>query len=181
MPWRYIIVSSKLPDRNHYLFIRKLSGMSFNIQIQSNIPLTSVEDLEEVLVNFLHDIGYISEGYSAPEAGQELVDSVPVGIFMHCFFPDPERVWLVEEMSVLLNAHKTTVYRHLTKLKNLDLVEEAVREEEDGRRKKGYRIRYGNIKKAWSFTETNVEVAMRNYAKTVEHLQQLVEEHEWDQ
>ena len=153
--------------------------MSFNIQIQSNIPLTSVENLEEVLVNFLHDIGYISEGYSAPGAGQELVDSVPVGIFMHCFFPDPERVWLVEEMAVLLSAHKTTVYRHLTKLKSLDLVEEATREEDGGRKKKGYRIRYGNLKKAWAFTETNVEVAMQNYAKSVEHLQILVEERKW--
>ena len=138
-----------------------------------------MDELEEVLVNFLHDIGYISEGYSAPGAGQELVDSVPVGIFMHCLFPDPERVWLVEEMAMELNAHKTTVYRHLTKLKSLDLVEEAAREDDEGRKKKGYRIRYGNLNKAWSFTETNVEVAMRNYAKTVEHLQKLVEEKEW--
>ena len=153
--------------------------MAFSINIQGNIPLTSIDEVEEVLVNFLHDIGYISEGYSAPGAGQELADSVPVGIFIHCFFPDPERVWLVEEMANELKAHKTTVYRHITKLKNLDILEEAIREEENGKRKKGYRIRYGNLKKAWTFTETNVEVAMLNYAKTVEHLQNLVEEKEW--
>ena len=61
----------------------------------------------------------------------------------------------------------------------LDLVEEATREEDGGRKKKGYRIRYGNLKKAWAFTETNVEVAMQNYAKSVEHLQNLVEERKW--
>ncbi len=153
--------------------------MPFQMQVKNNVPLTSVDELDEVLVKFLQSIGYISEGYSAPEPGQEIVDSVPVGIFTHCFFKDPERIWLVEEMAMELDAHKTTVYRHLTKLKNLDILEEGHRDEEDGIKKKGYRIRYGNLSKAWTFTETNVEVAMRNYKKTIEHLQNLVEEQEW--
>jgi len=44
-----------------------------------------------------------------------------------------------------------------------------------GTPRKGYRIRYGNLTKAWNFVEANVEVAMENYRKTVEHLAKLAE------
>jgi hypothetical protein len=46
----------------------------------------------------------------------------------------------------------------------------------DGQIRKGYRIRYGDLTKAWSFTETNVSMAMENYRKTVEHFQKLMNE-----
>ena len=45
----------------------------------------------------------------------------------------------------------------------------------DGQIRKGYRIRYGNLQKAWSFTEANIEMAMENYRKTVEHFQELMD------
>ena len=34
-------------------------------------------------------------------------------------------------------------------------------------------MRYGNLSKAWNFTEAHVQVAMENYRKTVDHLQEL--------
>ena len=39
--------------------------------------------------------------------------------------------------------------------------------------RKGYRIRYGDLAKAWSFTEANVSMAMENYRRTVAHFQSL--------
>ena len=46
--------------------------------------------------------------------------------------------------------------------------------EYDGDMRKGYRIRYGDLSKAWNFTRSNVEMAMQNYTSTVEHFQKLM-------
>jgi hypothetical protein len=47
---------------------------------------------------------------------------------------------------------------------------------ERGAVRKGYRIRYGNLSKAWNFVESNVEIAMENYRKTVDHLTKLADQ-----
>jgi predicted transcriptional regulator len=86
-----------------------------------------------------------------------------------------KRVWQVEELAAYLNTTKPTIYRHLNKLKSIDLLEEA-EVERDGVMKRGYRIRYGDLRKAWSFTEANVDMAMQNYRQTVDHFQRLIEE-----
>ena len=77
-------------------------------------------------------------------------------------------------MIMELKATKSTIYRHLNKLKSMDILEE---EKIGGNNKvkKTYRLRYGNIAKAWSFVEAHVKVAMENYNETVTHLQKLVE------
>ena len=41
---------------------------------------------------------------------------------------------------------------------------------------KGYRIRFGDLAKAWNFTEANVNMAMENYRKTVTHFQAMIDE-----
>jgi predicted transcriptional regulator len=82
---------------------------------------------------------------------------------------------VVDELAAHLDTTKPTIYRHLNKLKAIDILEE-VEAERDGVMKKGYRIRYGDLRKAWSFTEANVEMAMQNYRLTVEHFQKLIEE-----
>ena len=46
--------------------------------------------------------------------------------------------------------------------------------EYDGQSRKGYRIRFGDLSKAWSFTEANVSMAMENYRKTIAHFQELM-------
>ena len=55
----------------------------------------------------------------------------------------------------------------------MDLLE-AMDVEFDGQMRKGYRIRFGDLSKAWSFTEANVTMAMENYRKTVVHFQELM-------
>jgi hypothetical protein len=129
----------------------------FELNVVSNTPLTPLDDVDDVALQFLTQIGYLPTGYDPKTEVTNVKDSVPYKLFMKCFMRNMKRVWLVEELAATLKTTKPTIYRHLNKLK-------------------GYRIRYGDLKKAWSFTEANVEMAMDGYRKTVDHLQKLVEE-----
>ncbi|HHH79539.1 MAG TPA: ArsR family transcriptional regulator, partial [Thermoplasmatales archaeon] len=88
----------------------------------------------------------------------------------------PTKSWMVEEIAHKLQVSKPTVYRHLNKLKGMDILEDVQVEDTSGQSKKAYRLRYGNLEKAWSFVEAHLKVAIENYGKTVEHIQRLVEE-----
>lgn len=149
----------------------------FQLNVVSNTPLTPIRNVEEVVAEFLKLIGYLPQNFDARKKGKDSEESIPYRLFLECFVKNLKRAWLVDELSAYLNTTKPTVYRHLNKLKSLDLIEE-IETERDGQIKKGYRIRYGDLRKAWSFTEANVQMAMENYRKTVEHLQKLIEEAE---
>jgi hypothetical protein len=59
----------------------------------------------------------------------------------------------------------------------MDILEEVKLEDpETYQIKKGYKLRYGNLSKAWNFVEAHVSAAMENYRKTIDHLQTIVEE-----
>lgn len=77
----------------------------------------------------------------------------------------------MEEICASAGASKPTIYRYIARLKALDIIEDVGIE---GKRR-GYRVRYGSLAKAWNFVEANVEVAMMNYRKSVEHLEALAE------
>jgi len=146
----------------------------FELNVVSNTPLTPVSNADDVAIQFLRQIGYLSKGYDPKTKALSVEDSVPYRLFMDCFMRNMKRIWLVEELATHLETTKPTVYRHLNKLKALDIIEETETERE-GKRKKGYRIRYGDLRKAWSFTEANVEMAMENYRRTIDHFQELIE------
>ncbi len=147
----------------------------FELNVVSNTPLTPLDDVDDIALQFLTQIGYLPEGYGPKTEATHVKDSVPYRLFMNCFAKNMKRVWLVEELAATLKTTKPTIYRHLNKLKAMDVIEEVITER-GKQRKKGYRIRYGDLKKAWSFTEANVEMAMDGYRKTVDHLQRLIEE-----
>ncbi|HWG90056.1 MAG TPA: helix-turn-helix domain-containing protein [Candidatus Thermoplasmatota archaeon] len=143
--------------------------MGFELAVVSNTPLTPVNDLETVAVQFLTQIGYLPGGENPRE-------SLPYRLFMDCFLRRPEKQWSVEELIATLETSRPTVYRHLNKLKSLDLLEETtVRTEGEAQIRKTYRLRYGNLSKAWNFVEANVKVAMENYRKTIDHLHDLAQ------
>jgi len=144
--------------------------MSFEIKVVSNTPLIGESDPEKVAKTFFKQIGYLSKG-SDP--------TIPYAIFADCFIKHPTKAWFVEELSMQLHTSKPTIYRHLNKLKSMDILEEiqAVDESND-QHKKAYRLRYGNLTKAWHFVEAHIKVAIENYSKTVEHLQKLMEQQE---
>ena len=147
--------------------------MAFELQVVSNTPMTAVSDPNLVAETFLIDIGYIPKGYDPKTSATSIRDSVPYRLFMDFFMKYQSRAWSVEELAYLLETSKPTIYRHINKLKALDLLE-SMDVEYDGDIRKGYRIRYGDLSMAWKFTQSNVEMAMKNYAATVEHFQQLM-------
>ncbi|MEK6851859.1 MAG: helix-turn-helix domain-containing protein [Candidatus Thermoplasmatota archaeon] len=148
--------------------------MGFELIVVSNTPLTPLKDIDDVATAFLTQVGYLSKGYDPKTGAKTLQESVPYRLFVECFLGRAERGWTADQLAVKLKTTKATIYRHLNKLKEIDLLDE-VDVDDRGTKRKGYRIRYGNLTKAWNFVEANVEVAMENYRKTVEHLQKLAE------
>lgn len=141
--------------------------MGFEMQIVSNTPLVGEENPELVAKKFFEQIGYLSKG-SDPD--------IPYKLFADFFLKHPTKAWYVDEISVKLKTSRPTVYRHLNKLKGFDILEEVpVFDESSKQNKKAYRLRYGNLQKAWNFVEAHIKVAVENYGKTVEHLQKLME------
>jgi predicted transcriptional regulator len=141
--------------------------MGFEMQIVSNTPLVGEDDPDVVAKKFFEQIGYISKG-TDPD--------IPYKLFVDFFLKHPTKAWYVDEISTKLKTSKPTVYRHLNKLKGFDILEELpVFDENTQQNKKAYRLRYGNIQKAWTFVEAHLKVAIENYGKTIEHLQNLME------
>ena len=147
----------------------------FELQIVSNTPMNGVTDIDVVAETFLVQIGYLPKGYDPKTGAVTVKESVPYRLFMDHFMKLPAKVWTVEELAALLGTTKPTIYRHINKLKSMDLLE-AMDVEYDGQMRKGYRIRFGDLVKAWSFTESNVQMAMENYKKTVIHFQELMQQ-----
>ena len=141
--------------------------MAFEMQIVSNTPLIGEENLDGAAMKFFEQIGYISKG-TDPD--------IPYKIFADFFLKHPTKAWFVDEIAVELKTSRPTIYRHLNKLKSFDILEEIqVIDEATQQNKKAYRMRYGNFQKAWNFVEAHLKVAIENYGKTVEHLQNLIE------
>jgi len=138
------------------------------MQVVSNTPLVGEVDPETVAKKFFEQIGYLSKGADP---------AIPYKMFADFFIKHPTKAWFVEELSNELKTSKPTIYRHLNKLKGFDILEEMqVFDNTTKQNKKAYRLRYGNLQKAWNFVEAHIKVAVENYSKTVEHLQKLIDD-----
>lgn len=147
--------------------------MTFEIAVVTNTPLTPHEELDDVAVRFLRQVGYLERGAEDEKA---MLESVAYKLFRDCFLLRPDKAWTVEELITSLDTSRPTVYRHLNKLKALDVLEESsLKDEGETNPRKAYRLRYGNFAKAWNFVEANVKIAMENYRKSAEHLHALAE------
>jgi len=145
--------------------------MPFELVVVNNTPLTPHTDLDEVLVQMLKHVGYLERGADDERAVRQ---SVAYKLVRDCLLLRPEKAWTAEELITALDTTRPTLYRHLNKLKALDVLEES-EGDADATGRKAYRIRYGNLAKAWNFVEANVKIAMENYRKSVDHLQALAE------
>jgi predicted transcriptional regulator len=149
--------------------------MDFEIYVSRNAPLTSLDNLEEACLIFLTDVGYLPKGYGPRTGVTEVKESVPFRLFVDCLLRRRDKTWLVEELAHELGTSKPTVYRHVNKLKSMDLLEESHLETKEGTLRKGYRLRYGSLSDAWHFVEEHVNVAMANYRKSLDHIQKLAD------
>src|ERR1051325_2478209 len=143
----------------------------FEITVVNNTPLTPLDDLDDVAIALLKQVGYLERGADDEQAMRK---GVAYRLVRDCFLLRPEKAWAAEELITALDTKRPTLYRHLNKLKALDVLEESTLDA-DASGRKAYRIRYGNLAKAWNFVEANVKIAMENYRKSVDHLQQLSE------
>jgi DNA-binding transcriptional ArsR family regulator len=148
--------------------------MPFELALRYSTPLTPIADLDEALREFLRLIGYLPEGPDGRGAEGPVVRSLAYRLVRECLLRDPTRSWYAEELAAALRTSKPTVYRHINKLKALDLLED-VGGSTDGKGRKGYRLRYGSLARAWDFTEANAQNALRRYRETVNHLETLIE------
>ncbi|HTT15807.1 MAG TPA: helix-turn-helix domain-containing protein [Thermoplasmata archaeon] len=148
--------------------------MPFELSLRYSTPLTPIADLDEVLREFLRMIGYLPEGEDGRGSEGPIARSLALRLVRECLLRDLSRPWYAEELAAVLKTSKPTVYRHINKLKALDLLEE-VGGATDGKGRKGYRLRYGNLARAWDFTEANAQNALKRYRETVNHLQELIE------
>ena len=147
------------------------ASMEFSMVVVNNLPLIDAKDVDAVAFPLLRQVGYLSWGADDAEATKE---GPAYRLVRDCLLARPDRSWTVEELTVALDVSRATVLRHLGKLKLLDVLEEpTTREEPDAAGRKAYRIRHGNLDRAWNFTEAHVKVAMDNYRRSVDHLQRL--------
>lgn len=148
--------------------------MPFELAVRYSTPLTPIRDTDEVLTEFLRLIGYLPEHDDGRAGEGPARETLAYRLVRDCLLRDPGRAWYAEELEAVLKTTKTSVYRHLNKLKSLDLLEE-VGGQSDGKGRKGYRLRYGNLARAWDFTEANAQNALKRYRETVNHLQALLD------
>ncbi|MCI4349422.1 MAG: transcriptional regulator [Thermoplasmata archaeon] len=148
--------------------------MPFELAVRYSTPLTPVHDTDEVLTEFLRLVGYLPEHDDGRAGEGPSRESLAYRLVRECLLKDPARPWYAEELAAVLKSSKPSVYRHINKLKSLDLLED-VSGNEATKGRKGYRLRYGNLSRAWDFTEANAQNALRRYRETVNHLQGLLD------
>lgn len=144
----------------------------FRMTIVSAPTRTVDEDLDRNIAFFLSDIGYIPRLKPTTDF-QVISRSAYFRLFKECFLIHSDRYWTGDELLSYLKTSRTTLYRHLNKLKSMDLLEEI----QDGKNKK-YRLRSGDLVRAWSWVEVNLKMALENYKKNVEHISELIKREE---
>ena len=140
--------------------------MAFEINVVDNTPLTDIDDIDMVGLRFMEDIGYIMKHYDPKTPASSVKKSVPVKLFLECFLQHQDQDWRVEDLSRKLKTSVPTIYRHLAKLKALEIIDE---ENDEGG--KVFHLKHYSFPLAWKVTEANVDAALARYKAIVEYLQ----------
>jgi DNA-binding transcriptional ArsR family regulator len=173
--WRESADSRKTAEAGPGLVLdRTSSRVSFQLVLAERPPADPASDAHARLVDMMEAIGYLTP-WSSPRGGGDMTDNLAYRLFKGCLMDRPDRSWTMRELMAVLDTSKPTLYRHLKKLEALDLLERGLRGESP-RSSKAFRIRYGDLSKAWNFTEEHASQSLRAYRQTVEHLEGLLEE-----
>ena len=144
--------------------------MAFEMQVVSHAPLTGEQDPRRLAKTLFSMIGYTAR--KGPDHG------ISFKVFYDCFLLHPTKDWTVEELAATCETTRPSIYRHLNKLKDLDLIEDLYIGEPgpEGDRRRAFRLRYGDLTKAWTFAEAHFQLAIENYRKSVDHLETLLKQ-----
>ncbi len=137
------------------------------MQVVSHSPLVGETDPRRAAQAFFSLIGYTAK--KGPDHG------ISFKVFYDCFLMHPQKEWTVEELAASCETTMPSIYRHLNKLKDLDIIEDLYIER-DGERKRAFRLRYGDFSKAWNFAESHFQLAVENLRKSVDHIEGLLQE-----
>ena len=96
-------------------------------------------------------------------------ESMPYKIIDECFFQRPDRAWTAEEIAAWIETTRPTAYRHLNKLISLGLIERC-RAADGGPPTSAFHLRYGSLKKGWHKIETQIELVLEKYRRTIKQL-----------
>ena len=143
--------------------------MAFEMQVVSHAPLSGETDPQRLAKVLFSMIGYTAR--KGPDHG------VSFKVFYDCFLLHPAKMWTVEEIAAVCGTTLPSVYRHLNKLKDLDIIEDLYTGgdgDEAAERRRAFRLRYGDLSKAWNFAEAHFQLAVENYRKSVDHLESLL-------
>ncbi len=151
----------------------------------ANRPFRFGEKWEPLALDLLAAVEYIPD--SGPAGQKKAREGVPFRLLADCLLRRPDPGWTIDELAVKLETTKPTVYRCLHKLGRLGVLERSVPGPgpdagEAGQatqaperpfaasQKRRYRIRRGNLSKAWNATEWYARSVMKNYRRTVDCL-----------
>lgn len=140
--------------------------MAFEIHVVENAPMTDIDDVDTVALRFMEDLGYIMRQYDPKTPVDSVRKSVPYKLFLDCFLRHQDKDWRVEDLSEELRTSVPTIYRHLAKLKALELIDEDA--EDEG---KVVHLKHYSFQLAWRVTEANVLSALDRYRAIVEFIQ----------
>ena len=98
-------------------------------------------------------------------------ESMPYKILDECFFQRPDRAWTAEEIAAWIETTKPTAYRHLNRLISLGLIERC-RASDGGPPTSAFHLRFGSLKKGWQKIETQTELILDKYKKTIMKLKE---------
>jgi len=149
-----------------------------------NQPFSFKDKWDNLAVDFLSAVDYLSEA-GQPDS-KKAKGGIPFRLLTECLLRRPDQGWTIDELSTHLETTKPTVYRYLHKLGRLGVLEKSVPElageeppaegagpaaaAERAPQKRRYRIRRGNLSKAWIATEWYAGSVMKNYRRTVDCL-----------
>lgn len=144
--------------------------MAFEMQVVSHAPLTNETDPQRLAKTLFAMIGYTAR--KGPDHG------ISFRVFYDCFLLHPTKQWTIEELAATCETTLPSIYRHINKLKELDLIEDLYIGDAgpEGDRRRAFRLRYGDLSKAWNFCEAHFQLAIENYRKSVDHLESLLRE-----
>ena len=98
-------------------------------------------------------------------------ESMPYKILDECFFQRPDRAWTAEEIAAWVETTKPTAYRHLNRLISLGFIDRC-RASDGGPPTSAFHLRFGSLKKGWQKIETQTELILGKYKKTIKKLKE---------
>ena len=101
-------------------------------------------------------------------------ESMPHKIIDECFLQRPDRAWTAEEVAAWIETTRPTAYRHLNKLISLGLIERC-RAADGGPPTSAFHLRKGSLKKGWQKIETEIELILEQYKKTIKQISETNE------